>query len=92
MELQKFNVSSKNYQANAPIYRDLKTIGYKFVNTGNCIVYLNEIKLYPSDELSTFAPLMNDQTLYRVRFDTTNANQSCSTSAANLQVLIFSTI
>lgn len=85
------NISVKNYNTNQPIYRDNNTIGYKFVNTGNCIVYVNEVKLNPCDELNTMFSGMRDQTLWRCRIVTTNTvNQSCSTSNANLQVIIYS--
>lgn len=93
MNLIPFNISTKNYNTNQPIYRDAKTIGYKFLNTGNSIVYINEIKLFPQDEVCTVLPFMKDETLWKCRFDNTNSsNQQCSTSNANLQVLIYSTI
>lgn len=89
----KFNVSVKNYSTNAPIYRDDKTIGYKFINTGNSVVYINEVQLEPCDELDTFAATMKDCTLWKCRFDAVNnVNQQCSTSNSNLQVVIFSEV
>jgi hypothetical protein len=67
-------------------FRDSKTLGYIFVNTGNCPVQLNNFLLQPGSVFKTFEPMCKDCTTYRMLF---NPFDTCSTDNAELTVLIY---
>ena len=68
------------------VFRDGNTLGYIFVNTGNCSVWLNNYLLQPNSSLKTYEPMSCDCTVYRMNFNTFN---SCSTDNSELTVLIY---
>ena len=67
-------------------FRDEKTLGYCFINTGNCSVLLNNFLLQPNTSYKTFETGCKDNTTYRMRFNTFDA---CSTVNAQLTVVIY---
>lgn len=69
------------------VYRDEKTIGYIFINTGNCAVQLNNFLLQPNSTFKTFESGYEDMTRWQMIFKTFDA---CSTTNSNLTVLIYS--
>lgn len=68
------------------VFRDDSTLGYIFVNTGNCSVWLNNYLLQPNSSLKTYEPMGCDKTVYRMNFNTFNA---CSTDNSELTVIIY---
>lgn len=68
------------------VFRDSNTIGYIFINTGNCSIWLNNYLLQPNSSLKTFEPMCVDCTTYRMIFNTFN---TCSTNNSELTVLIY---
>jgi len=68
------------------IFRDDKTLGYIFINTGNCSVWLNNYLLLPNSSLKTYEPQSKDCTIYRMIF---NPFDTCSTENSELTVLIY---
>lgn len=68
------------------VFRDEKTIGYQFINSGNCPVWLNNYLLYPGDCWKTLEPGMIDKTSYRMNFVQFD---SCATTNAELTALIY---
>ena len=86
----KFVIDSIEYTSinNASdIYRDESTIGYVFINAGNCDVTLNNYVLVPNSTLKTFETGMVDVTKWQMLFSTFNA---CSITNSKLVVLIYS--
>ena len=86
----KFVIDSIQYtgaQNNQDVFRDENTIGYTFINAGNCNVTLNNYTLTPNSTLKTYEFGMVDITSWRVLFNTFDA---CSTSNSLLVVLIYS--
>jgi hypothetical protein len=66
-----FQISSEVMGADksgAVVFRNANTIGYLFINTGNTIVYLNNIALSPNGFLKTYEPGAADMTQWRVNF------------------------
>lgn len=92
--MQKFTLDCILYginENNNSIFRDEKTIGYLFENSGNCPVQINNIRLNSGDVFKTFEPLCEDLTRYRVVF--LNQNQSltaCVNNFAQLTAIIYS--
>lgn len=86
----KFVIDSLTYTANDNgqyVFRNEKTIGYCFINTGNCAISLNNYKLQPNSSFKTFERGMIDITNWQMIFSTFN---SCSTSYSELTCLIYS--
>ena len=69
------------------VFRDESTLGYCFINTGNCSVSINNYVLLPNSTLKTFEYNMKDITRYQMLFNTFDA---CSTTNSRLVVLIYS--
>jgi hypothetical protein len=88
--MNKFVVDSVEYNSTNTsdyVYRDESTLGYCFINTGNCSVNINNYVLLPNSSLKTFEYNMIDMTRYQMIFNTFDA---CSTTNARLVVLIYS--
>lgn len=86
----KFVIDSIQYSASAnnqDVFRDENTIGYTFINAGNCPVTLNNYTLQPNSTLKTYEFGMVDVTPWRVLFNTFDA---CSITNSLLVVLIYS--
>ena len=77
---------------NNSVYRDDKTLGYIFSNTGNCPVQLNNIILNAGDTFKTFEPLCQDMTKYKVLFSQRNQDttDACIIESAQLTIIIYS--
>jgi len=85
----KFKISTSTYyqkDSGTVVYRDAKTIGYCFINTGNCVVQLNNFVLQPNSVFKTFEPNCVDLTQWRILF---NSFGSCTDTSAELTVLIY---
>ena len=88
--MRKFKISTSTYyqkDSGTVVFRDSKTIGYCFINTGNCVVQLNNFPLQPNSVLKTYEPDGADMTQWRILF---NSFDSCSQTSAELTVLIYS--
>ena len=88
--MNKFVVDSVEYNSTNTsdyVFRDESTLGYCFINTGNCSVNINNYVLLPNSSLKTFEYNMIDITRYQMIFNTFDA---CSTTNARLVVLIYS--
>jgi hypothetical protein len=88
--MNKFVIDSVEYSATNTaeyVFRDESTLGYTFINTGNCSVNINNYVLLPNSSLKTFEYNMVDITRYQMIFNTFDA---CSTTNARLVVLIYS--
>ena len=86
----KFVIDSVEYsstQTTEDVFRDENTIGYCFINTGNCNVTINNYTLLPNASLKTYEFGMVDETRWKMKFDTFDA---CSTTNSRLVVLIYS--
>lgn len=86
----KFVIDSIQYSATESsqlVYRDESTIGYTFINMGNCDVVLNNYVLRPNSTLKTFETGCIDMTKWQMIFNTFDA---CSTTNSLLVVLIYS--
>ena len=84
-----FNISTLIYSTEdngSTVFRDAKTLGYLFVNTGNSLVLLNNILIPAGGSFKTFEPNYVDKTQYRMLFKPTNA---CSETNSSLTVLIY---
>lgn len=87
--MKKFSITTIIYQATDSgtiVFRDAKTIGYQFINTGNCAVWLNNFLLQPNAVLKTVESQMIDATSYRMNFIQFD---SCATANAELTVLLY---
>jgi hypothetical protein len=88
--MNKFVIDSVEYNSTNTsdyVFRDESTLGYCFINTGNCSVNINNYVLLPNSSLKTFEYNMIDMTRYQMIFNTFDA---CSTTNARLVVLIYS--
>ena len=88
--MNKFVIDSVEYSSTNTgeyVFRDESTLGYTFINTGNCSVSINNYILLPNSSLKTFEYNMKDITRYQMLFNTFDA---CSTTNARLVVLIYS--
>lgn len=86
----KFKISTSTYYSKdngTVVFRDAKTIGYCFINTGNCVVQLNNFPLQPNSVLKTYEPNGIDMTQWRILFQSFS---TCSNTSAELTVLIYS--
>lgn len=87
--MQKFKIDTVIYGAKdtgTAVFRDEKTLGYCFINTGNCPVLLNNFLINPNTSYKTYEPNCIDLTTYRMVFNPFNA---CSTDNAELTVVIY---
>lgn len=75
-----------NKDTGTAVFRDSKTLGYCFINTGNCSVFLNNFLLQPNTSYKTFENSCKDNTVYRMVF---NSFDSCSVNNAELTVVIY---
>ncbi|MBW7844865.1 MAG: hypothetical protein H3C45_04340 [Bacteroidia bacterium] len=73
-ELVKFDTVTKTYNTNGAIHTDAKVLGYHIVNTGSCIVWVNNLPLYPSGVLDTMYSGYKDASLYNLRFEVGGIN------------------
>lgn len=69
------------------VFRDDRTIGYIFINTGNCPVQLNNYLLQPNTVFKTFEAGCEDMTKWQMIFKTFD---SCSTINSSLTCQIYS--
>ena len=81
------NVSYYAKDTGTVVFRDKSTIGYIFINTGNCVCTLNNFPLQPNAVLKTYEPDAIDTTQWRINFSQFSA---CATTSAELTVLIYS--
>ena len=70
------------------VFRDEKTLGYQFINTGNAAVWLNNLLLFPNTVFKTFEVGSIDTTTYRMNFVQFS---SCATENAELTVILYQT-
>lgn len=85
-----FVLDSMQYSPNEngqSVFRDPDTIGYLFINEGNCNVAINNYVLKPNSTLKTFEVGMIDTTKWVIQFNTFDA---CSITNGLLVVLIYS--
>jgi hypothetical protein len=71
-QLVEFTTDTKTYTQAGAITREPTALGYHFVNTGGCIVFINNLPLYPSGVLDTMYIGCKDKSLYNIRFDATS--------------------
>lgn len=69
------------------VFRNEDTLGYCFINTGNCAIMLNNFLLQPNTSLKTFERDMVDKTLWKFQFQSFD---TCSATNASLTCLIYS--
>jgi hypothetical protein len=75
------------------VFRDSNTLGYIFINTGNCPVLLNNYLLLPSSTFKTFEPTCIDMTLYRMIFKPANFfYPACGEEMGSLTVIIYNKV
>ena len=92
-----FSIDTKIYgitENNSNVFRDENTLGYLFVNSGNCPLRVNNILLQAGDTFKSFEPLCKDVTTYKIiflpnQFTTPN---SCQTDFAELTAIIYNQI
>lgn len=85
----KFTVNTILYGAadsGSVVFRDADTLGYQFINTGNCAVWINNFLLLPDTVWKSFEAGMIDTTSYRINFQQFN---SCATDNAELTVILY---
>lgn len=85
----KFAISTKLYTGNDNgqyVWRNENVLGYVFINTGNCILKLNNFELNPGGVLKTFENNCQDTTRWQIIWDSINA---CTLSNARLTTLIY---
>jgi hypothetical protein len=70
-QLVEFTTDTKTYNQAGAIVREPQALGYHFVNTGSCIVYINNLPLYPSGVFDTMYIGCKDKSTYNIRFDAT---------------------
>jgi hypothetical protein len=68
-ELVSFTTDTKAYHVAGKVDRQAETLGYHFVNTGGCIVFINDLPLYPSGVFDTMYSGYKDKNMYTIRFD-----------------------
>ena len=90
-----FVIDSLEYTANDNgqfVFRDESTIGYCFINTGNCPVAVNNYILNPNSTFKTFETGYVDQTRWQLNFKPTTyvVESNCQTTNSKLIVLIYS--
>lgn len=86
--MTEFKISSEVMGAEksgAVVYRDKETLGYLFINTGNTVIFLNNIAISPNGFLKTYEPAGRDMTEWRL-----NMQASQQVGTPELTVLIYS--
>jgi hypothetical protein len=79
-----------NQQNGEYVFRDINTIGYCFINEGNCAVSINNYVLQPNSSFKTFETGYIDETRWQINFNIVNpVYSSCAESNARLVVLIY---
>jgi hypothetical protein len=68
------------------VFRDETTIGYCFINEGNCPVSINNYILEPNSSFKTFETGYIDMTRWQINFRTFD---QCSIQNSRLIVLIY---
>ena len=68
-ELVEFTTDTKTYNTPGAIVREPTALGYHFINTGSCIVFINNLPLYPSGVFDTMYSGYKDKSTYNIRFD-----------------------
>ena len=68
-EFVNFTTDVKAYQTAGDIFRNEDVLGYHIVNTGSCLVFINNFPLYPSGVLDTMLIGYRDKSKYTIRFD-----------------------
>lgn len=68
-EFVNFTTDVKAYQNAGDIFRNEDVLGYHIVNTGSCLVFINNFPLYPSGVLDTMLIGYRDKSKYTIRFD-----------------------
>jgi len=75
------------------IFRDERTVGYVFINTGNTPIQLNNYLLLPGNSFKTFEAGLRDKTFWKASFLLTNTvYPTCGITNAELTTLIYSAI
>lgn len=64
-----FTTDVKAYQNAGDIFRNDDVLGYHIVNTGSCLVFVNNFPLFPSGVLDTMLIGYKDKSKYTIRFD-----------------------
>jgi hypothetical protein len=85
----KFAISTKLYTGNDNgqfIWRNDNVLGYIFINTGNCVLRLNNYKLNPGGVYKTFETNCQDTTKWQIIWESFNP---CSITNAELTTLIY---
>lgn len=86
-------IYGKTPNTTTQIFRDEKTIGYIFINTGNVPVTLNNYLLLPSNSFKTYDSNLIDKTFWKATFDLINTvYTSCAQTNTELTTLIISQI
>jgi hypothetical protein len=88
--MNKFVIDSLEYTSaenGQYVFRDESTIGYCFINNGNCPIAINNFILLPNSVLKTFEIGYLDLTRWQINFQTFDA---CSITNSKLVVLIYS--
>ena len=75
-QLVEFTTDTKTYTKAGAITRELTALGYHFVNTGGCIVCINNLPLYPSGVLDTMYIGCKDKSLYNIHCLTRNCKHA----------------
>jgi len=87
--MNKFAISTITYTGKDNgqfIWRNENVLGYIFINTGNCVVKLNNFKLNPGGVYKTFETGCQDMTKWQIILETFSP---CSITNAELTTLIY---
>jgi hypothetical protein len=68
-KLVQFTTDTKTYNKAGALIKEPNALGYHFVNTGSCIIFINNLPLYPSGVLDTMYSGYKDLSTYNIRFD-----------------------
>ena len=68
-KLVEFTTDTKTYNLAGALVKEPTALGYHFVNTGSCIIYINNLPLYHSGVLDTMYSGYQDKSTYNIRFD-----------------------
>lgn len=71
-KLVEFTTDTKTYNKAGALIKEPNALGYHFINTGGCIVYINNLPIYPSGVLDTMYSGYSDKSTYNIRFDATS--------------------
>ena len=90
IDVQQYGIQPNN---TITIFRDVNTIGYVFINTGNTPVNINNYVLFPGATWTTLQPGLIDKTYYKAYFDKTNGvYTSCGNNLSSLTAVIYQSI